>query len=123
MKSLETNFKLLEDGMNIQFTAVNAKLDTLITVTTNSVPSTPAVAAVVPGQKTEQTKNVESVQVTAAAAGPVAAVVPVDKLPPQVFSVKVEEIEAIVQNRALFTPMLKLNGILDLCAQRRAEVA
>jgi hypothetical protein len=55
-------------------------------------------------------------------AGPVAATVPVDKLPPPVITVKVEEIEAIVQDRALFTPALKLRGILNLCEQKRAEV-
>jgi hypothetical protein len=53
----------------------------------------------------------------------VAATVPINSLPPPVITVKVEEIEAIVQDRRLFTPALKLREILTLCEQKRAEVA
>jgi hypothetical protein len=49
----------------------------------------------------------------------VAAVVPVANLPKSEVTVKVEEIEAVVADRRLFTPALKLRGILDLCEKKR----
>jgi len=219
VKALEENFRRIEEGMWNQFTAVNAKLDTLIAVKTNSTAPASAPPAAAPGQKTaaewdtayindlpdecfafiddggkkdDQGKtvprdlrhlpfknaqgaidhdhlvnalarvkqaetmpeggkqaatkklcaavaewnrdhkdqpiesdvcNIEPPKKTEqASTGPVAASVPTSKLPPPVITVKVEEIEAIVQNRALFTPILKLNAILDLCAQKRSEV-
>jgi len=51
--------------------------------------------------------------------GIVAAVVPVANLPKSEVTVKVEEIEAVVADRRLFTPALKLRGILDLCEKKR----
>ncbi len=221
VKTLEQRFEGFNQFVSEQFTAINAKLDTLIAVKTSSAApaSTPATAAT-PGQKTEaewdteyindlpdehfafideggekddqgktvprdlrhlpfknaqgvidyehlvnalarvkqaetmpeggkqaaikklcaavgewnqehkdqqiesEVCNIEPSQKTQqASSGPAAATVPIDKLPPPEINVKVEEIVAIVQNRALFTPALKLNAILDLCAQRRAEVA
>jgi hypothetical protein len=51
----------------------------------------------------------------------VAAVIPVARLPKPEVMVKVEELEAIVANRRLFTAELKLRGILDLCESKRVD--
>jgi hypothetical protein len=106
LKTLEQRFESFNQFVTEQFTGINARLDTLIAVKTNAAAATPAAAS--PAQKTQQ-------------AGPIAASVPLDKLPAAPLNIKVEEIEAIVQDRALFTPVLKLNAILDLCQQKRTE--
>ena len=67
--------------------------------------------------------NVKPQNVGPAASAPVAAVVPPASLPSPEPVVKVEEINAIVSDKRLFTPALKLRGILDLCEQRRTEAA
>jgi hypothetical protein len=110
VKTLEQSFEGFRQYVSEQFTSINASLGTLIAVTNSLKPAVPAT----PVQKTEEAQ---------ATAGPVAATVPIAKLPPAVIAVTAEEIDAIAQDRRYFTPMLKLNAILDLVDRKRSEAA
>jgi len=118
VKTLESRLDSFETYVSEQFTGINAKLDTLIGVSRPIVSNAPILApvtAAVPETSKQEVKPEKKTE----QAGPVAAVIPVDRLPLPVIVVKVEEIEAVVADRRLFTLELKLRSILNLCERKR----
>ena len=121
-KTLEFRLDSFETYVSEQFTGINAKLDTLIGVSKPIVSTAPILApvtAAMPATKQQEAKPEKKTE----QAGSIAAIVPADRLPLPVIVVKVEEIEAVVADRRLFTPELKLRSILNLCEKKRAEAS
>lgn len=123
VKTLEFRLDSFETYVSEQFTGINAKLDTLIGVSKPVVSTAPILAPVTASMPEASEQQTEAKPETKTEQAAAAVIVPLDKLPPPVIAVCVEEIEAIVSDRRLFTPELKLRGILNLCERKRIEAS
>ncbi len=121
VNTLEFRLDSFQTYVSEQFTGINAKLDTLIGVSRPIVSTAPILAPVTAAVQETPKQEAKPEKKTGQVAA--AAIVPLDKLPPPVIAVKVEEIEAVVADRRLFTPELKLRSILDLCERKRFEAS
>jgi len=120
VKTLESQFAGFQQNVSQEFTAINAKLDTLIQ--TKAAPTVvaapvPTVTASVPGVQKTAVENIEPPKKTE---NVVAAFKPVE---PQEHLVVLteQEILGVLTDKRRFTPALQLNGILDLLEAKKRE--